>query len=261
MAQHFETEYSDEHGFHAKLQKNTEIIKESVIPELKAQGFGFSARCIDDVAFELTEEQRIHWIDPLHPRNGIRPPDLKSEGNKFINIQGSDTLSVLFEYKDYAQESNFQHTGIPYRNVRTYFAIQHLWENPVYCLFRDKPFQEEGAAGLSAYVSAFKEGDRHVLYGDLLTDMYVVRSRSYLSESTGKVQIRWKCQDGRDGTDPFMKPISSITKMLRDGSIKKVKGDPNELPLWRLIQENSDRMGEPRLIEPPGGLVYFTAKT
>lgn len=270
MPKHYDTEYEDTSDFKETLAKNTKIIIERVIPELKTQGFNFSIeRCIDEFAYKLTEEEKENWIDPLHfqIKRDIRPPDLLSDGNSFIKIANESITSVLFEYKDQPQENEYLMQGIPYRNVRTYLAIQHLWQIPVIPIFRDTALQETGESKirkLTAYISAFKDGGEFILYGDLIFDMRVSPRRSYdIGQSNGKLEIRWYAQrwvDGSESDSPMMKPISKITELLKSGKIRKVI-EPNpyeKLPLWKLIQDQSDARNEPRLLVPEGGLVYFT---
>lgn len=261
MSQHYDTEYADQPGFKPKLEANDRIIKEEYFPQLELLGFRFPENRFDASPLQLTPEQQADWIEPLQPRNGIRGPDLLSLDCDLVKVKDSASKQVFFEIKDFPQENNFLMQGIPYRNVRTYIAVQHLLGIPVFALFRDNAKQEAGTDRLTPYVSAFKDNGRYLVYGDLLFDMYLRRGRSYdVGQSNDKQEIRWQAQQERDGSMPCMKPISAIARMLGDGKIRKVKADPTDLPLWKFIQEQSVKMNEPQLKVPEGGLIYFTAK-
>lgn len=260
MNQHYKTEYVNDDGFKPKLGKNDEIINTGYLPELESWGFQFEQGRFDSEALQLSTEQAARWLEPLTPRNGIRPPDLKTLPCDFVKIQNSDSKIVLFEVKDYPQENNFLMQGIPYRNARTYLAVQHLLEVPVFLLFRDNQLQEAGTSTLKPFTSSFKKDGKYLLYGGLLTDLYVSPRRSYIDERTGKVQIRWVAQQEHDGSAPVMHKLEDLVQMLKDGKIKKVKRDPTTLALWNLIQSKSDEREEAKLITPADGLVYFTTR-
>lgn len=263
MNQHYQTPYHKDVTFGDKLKKSDQIVRGHFVPALEQAGFGLSPLSADTEVFRLSESQRQHWIDPLSATNGeVRPPDLRSLGNKFISINGSDCKSADFEVKDYPQENIHLMTGVPFRMVRKYLAWQHLTETPVFLLFRDTELQESGGENFKdyAYTSAFRENGELVPYGGLICDLQVAHRRSYVKQRNGKCEIRWTAQNDRDGSTPMMKTIPQMAELLASGKIRKVKGDPMALPLWRLIQEKSkEEAFGPPLLKPDGGLVYFTA--
>ncbi len=255
---HYETEYSGTNGFHEKREVNDERIRKAYIPYLLDAGFNVSPLSMDSVPMGLSATNSPHWIDPLSMNRGIRPPDLKSEGNKFFNIRGTDCRSMHFEIKDYPQENNRQLTGAQYLHLRVYVAAQHMSESPVGMIFMDNFRQEQGTQSLSPYVSAFKnDNGEFVPYGGLLFDLKVDSNGSYRPQDGNKPQVRWKTQSAAVNSFRIMKTLDTIADDLKSGRIEKVIGDPSELDLWIMLKTKADHLGHPPLQIPKGGLVYY----
>lgn len=259
---YYNTDYTETQGFEPKLKRNDQKIKDVYIPSMLAAGLNFSPHCIDNVPFELSEDNAGEWIDPLsrNARNGIRPSDLRSDGNKRFKIAGSDSKSLLIEVKDYAQENYHLVQGIRYRNLRTYLALQHLWEVPLCVMFLDNA-QESGNDALPAFNSAFKENGSWVPYGGLLLDLKVDPIHSFrpkdMENDKRNGQVRFTAQEDRQGKFPRMKTIQQITDDMKSGRVSRVQGDPRDLSLWIMLKTAADRFKDEPLIVPPGGLVYF----
>lgn len=263
---HYETEYSETYGFEDRRELNDQKILELLLPCLTKEGCLVHPSNLDRAPLAMGGRVRRRWIDPVKAGGDpVRPPDIQPHNPDF-NIRGAEGLkSVLVEVKDFAQMNNTLSTGFKFSHVRTYLAVQHHYEMPVVLLFRDNPVQERGKVPrLSPYVSAFKEGDEYFWYGNLLLDMELHEPSCFLRNARrGDDQIRWVAQRGRGYQDdgrPVMKPLHDILRLLRDGSVAKRRVDPNDLPLWRFIQAESAARGYPKMREPDGGLVYFTAK-
>lgn len=277
MGQHYQTRYAEFPEFFDKRELNEKIIREEYLPHFANCGFSFSPKCIDDVAFELSSEERERWIEPIPALNGIRFPDLRMEA-EFIKLAGTDATSALFEVKDQPQMNRFLTTGIPHLLVRRYWAVQNLIKIPVFPLFRDSAIQELGTEELEPYTSAYKTKGVYIPYGGLLADMPISHDherggRSYAwqknAQSWWKREIHWMAQPrwGRDGSARSLLVLPEITELLKSGKIRKVVGDPTgRVPLFDLIQDAAvgkfEKSGIPPhepLRIPKGGMVWFTA--
>lgn len=252
--QHYETDYSTKD----KFLVSDENLRAFFVPALLKAGFGMSPLAADKEPFLFSNVQKQAWIDPMSAQNGqIRPPDVRTLGNTFVNIQGTDCQAVDFEIKDFPQMNTRLNTGIPFQLLRRYIAWQHLTRTPVFLIFRDSPQQEKGTERLKPYTSAYREGNEYVPYGGLIFDLLLMREESYQKQSNGKIEVLWQAQHDRDGKSPCMKKISEISELLASGKIRKVKGDPRDLELWRFIQ-GKVLAGFGKMMEIPyGGLIYF----
>jgi hypothetical protein len=267
------TRYQGAIGFGEKLAKNEDEIKFSVIPDLVKEGCSVMLPSVDKFPFfpAIHEE----WPDTAYDASkGARPPDIEVLDPRFnFRFAGTDSMRVFVEFKDFPQMSRYPATGFRIHCARTYIACQHYMRQPVVCLFRDDEPHERGNMDANPpmipYQSAFKEGGKYLLYGDLLMDMKIHEESCFLrriDRSKKDFQIRWWSQNrpgpGNIGADnaPIMKPWPEIAELLRSGKVRKKMGDPEGLPIWDFIQEHSEAAGFPKMRVPDGGLVWFTAE-
>lgn len=255
---HYNTDYSQNKTFEENCLTSDANLRQYFVPALLKVGFGMSPLAADTEPFLFSSIQKQSWIDTMSAKDGkIRPPDLRTLGNTFVKIQGTDCKSVDFEVKDFPQMNFRLNTGIPFHLLRRYIAWQHLTETPVVLLFRDTAKQEKGSGTLPAYSSCYKEADEYVPYGGLIFDLSVMPEYSYRQQKNGKIEVLWRAQRDREGGNPCMNSVSEIASLFASGKIKKIKGDPKNLPVWQLIQQKAEEGFGPKMIEPKDGLVYF----
>lgn len=264
---YFEHEtYSDVHGFHATNERNQQVIREMLVPRLmehcRVKDHHFDKDPLKIPPEFDTDELERTWIDPEQDIRNIRPPDILTESPEY-RFEGCNRKQCLEEFKDYSQMNRWPLTGIRLVHLRRYVAIQHHFLFPIACLFRDNQERENDVRSrLPRLRSAFKERGEFLFYGGLIFDMVLCAEKSVPWDD----QVRWVAQE--DEHTRVMMTLTEIFALLKSGRIKlKVAKDPNELPLWRLIQPGGRLLYRkertwhdyPPLRHPEGGLRYFSA--
>lgn len=257
----FNTKYNSlTPGFKQKLGVNDIELEKALVPEIEALGYEAKSGLDKESYYDWPNLQE-KWIDKNTREywHGLRLPDI---------LVGIEDKQALIEVKDQPQMNNWLSTGIRIRAVRRYIAIQHHLQLPLATIYIDNAIQETGKNAkkpLDPYVSAFKTPEgKFYYYGNWLCDLKTCFKSTCLDKADNMdgqdCQIRWKCQEGRNGTEPIMKPFPQILEELKSGKVRKVQGNPDGQEFWMVIQRWSEHFNMPPLEVPEDGLIWFTAK-
>jgi len=251
----YATEYNSETpDFEQKLGVSDEKLESYYVPYLKSLGCNVEYG-LDKIVDPDWPILRPAWIDKEEKELRLLDTSVK------INDQ-----NAFVEIKDQPQMNQYLSTGCPVRHIRRYIATQHAKDLPIIMSFLDTKLQEsgkvaDGGRDYDPYVSAYKDEQGFFPYGGLLFDMRVCHRSTCIKEAReNRYQLRWECQEDREGKEPLMHAIKDCIDWLKNGKIRKIQGDPRDLDLWVTIQRWSRELGLSPLEVPPNGLIWYTVK-